>query len=98
MIIGIWIATVIFVVIVFGEIKYRLFDKKEAKVENKEFAKTWEDSMDMDFDELSMECVNNEFVSSQSLAMRGSWRLAQNQVIGTRTFDEIRKEEYRKML
>lgn len=98
MIIGIWILTITFIVIVLGEAKYRFFDKKEVTIGNKEVSKDWKENMDTDLDELSMEHANGEFVPSRSLAMRGSWRLAQNQVMEIRTFDTIRAEEYSKML
>lgn len=98
MIIGIWILTVACIVIVFGEIKYRFFDKKEVLRENKAVSKDWKDNIDTDMDKLSMEHTNDELVSSQVLAMRGSWRLAQNQVMGARTFSMLRAEEYTRRL
>ncbi len=98
MIIGIWIVIMISAVIVAGEIKYRFFDKKEVVLEHKKISKDWEDNIDTDLDGLSMEYANGEFVSSQSLAMRGSWRLAQDQVMGNQTFDKMRTEEYGRML
>lgn len=98
MIIGIWILAITCLVIVLGEIKYRYFDKREVIIENKEVSKDWKDNIDTDIDELFMEHANGDFVSSRSLAMRGSWRLAQNQVIGIQTFEAMRAEEYGKML
>lgn len=98
MIIGIWMIITTCIVIIVGEIKYRCFDKKEVIIENTKVSKDWRDNMDTDMSKLSMEYANGEFISSQSLAMRGSWRLAQNQVIGIQTFDVMREEEYGKML
>lgn len=98
MIIGIWVLIVTCMVIIMGEIKYRCFDKKEVSRENKVVSKDWKDNVDTDMDKLSMEQTNDEFVSSQILAMRGSWRLAQNQVMGKSTFSVLRTEEYEKML
>lgn len=98
MIIGIWIIMVICIVVVLGEIKYRYFDTKETLRENKAVSKDWKDNVDTDLDKFSMEHTNDEFVSSQVLAMRGSWRLAQNHVMGGQTFRVLRSEEYSKML
>ena len=98
MMIGIWILTVISIIIVFGEIKYRFFEKREIITGNKEVFKDWKENMDKDLDELSMEHASGKFVSSRSLAMRGSWRVAQNQVMEIPMFDAIKAEEYRKML
>ena len=98
MIIGIWILMVIFLVIVFGEIKYHYFDKSKNLKENKIVCRDWEDHVDTDMDKLSMEQTDDEFVSTHALAMRGSWRLAQNQVMGRKSFHMLRSQEYNKML
>ncbi len=98
MIIGIWGLIVVCIIIIMGEIKYRCFDRKEVLRENKIVSKDWKDNVDSDMDKLSIEHTNDEFVSSQVLAMRGSWRLAQNQVMGTQAFSLLRTEEYVKML
>lgn len=98
MIIGIWVLIVTCIVIIMGEIKYRCFDRKEVLRGNKVVSKDWKDNVDTDMDKLSMEHTNDEFVSSQVLAMRGSWRLAQNQVMSTQAFSVLRTEEYAKRL
>lgn len=98
MVIGVWLVTIICFVIIIGEIKYRYFDKKETARSEKAFSRQWMESVDIDMDQLSMEYVENGFVSSQALAMRGSWRLAQNQVMGAKTFNQLRQEEYSKKL
>lgn len=98
MIIGIWILVVTCLVITIGEIKYRCFDKKEVLRENKAVSKEWKDNVDTDMDKFMMEHTNDEFVSSKALAMRGSWRLAQNQIMGAQTFSVLRTDEYAKML
>ena len=98
MIIGVWLITIICAVIIAGEIKYRCFDKKDLLKDNTAFNKKWTESIDTDTDELSMESVGEDFVNSQALAMRGSWRLAQNQVMGMKTFVQLRQEEYSKKL
>ena len=98
MIIGVWLAVIICSVIVIGEIKYCCFDKKEIERGNKSFSRDWTEDVDADMDELSMEHIDNDFVSSRTLAMRGSWRLAQNQVMGVKTFNQLRQEEFSKKL
>lgn len=98
MIIGVWLAAIVCSIVVIGEIKYRYFDKKEIKRGDKSFSRKWTESVDVDMDELSMEHIDNDFVPSQALAMRGSWRLAQNQVMGVKTFNQLSREEYGKKL
>lgn len=98
MIIGIWIIVIICIVIIFGEIRYHFVDTKETLRENKAVSKDWKDNIDTDMDKLSMEHTDNEFVSSRVLAMRGSWRLAQNQVMDTKNFSVSSSKEYSKML
>lgn len=98
MIIGIWVTICICVVLILGEVKYRCSDQREKVKESKMTSKDWKDNMDADLDRLFIERPNNEFVSSQALAMRGSWRLAQNQVMERETFSVLREEEYTKKL
>lgn len=98
MIIGIWIVTIICLIVVFGEIKYHCFDVKDVEQAKKLFAREWIESVDVDMEELSMEHTDDEFVSTRALAMRGSWRLAKNQVMGMKTFSDLRAEEYCKKL
>lgn len=81
-----------------GELKYRFFDKKEFLRKDEILSKDWTDVVDTDMDKLSMEHTDDEFASSQVLAMRGSWRLAQNKVMSSQSFSTLRKEEYAKML
>ena len=98
MVVGIWVTMIICIVVVLGEIKYRCFEKKRLLKDNTAVSKDWKDNVDTDMDKLSMEYTDDEFVSSQALAMRGSWRLAQNQVMGGKAFSVLRAEEYAKML
>ena len=98
MVIGIWIAVIVCIILILGEIKYRCFDKKDVLRESNIVFRDWKDNVDADMDKLTMEDTNDEFVSSQTLAMRGSWRLAQNQVMGKQAFSSLRTEEYAKML
>jgi hypothetical protein len=98
MVIGVWFLIVLSIVIICGEIKYRYFDKQREIRKNHMVSDDWKDSIDIDMDYLSMEHASNEFVHSQSLAMRGSWRLAQDQVMGEQSFRMLATEEYTKML
>lgn len=98
MIIVVWLVVIICSVVIIGEIKYRYFDIKEIERGDKSFERKWTESVDIGMDELSMEHIDEDFVPSQALAMRGSWRLAQNQVMGAKTFSQLRQEEYSKKL
>lgn len=98
MIIGIWIMACICVIVVLGEIRYRCLDKREKASEDKVLSKDWKDNIDADLDELDIECPNDGFVSSQALAMRGSWRLARDRVMEKEIFSALLKEEYAKKL
>lgn len=97
MVIGIWIIICICVVVILGEVKYR-YDQREKVRESKVASKDWHDNVDADLHGLLIEHPNNEFVSSQVLAMRGSWRLAQNQVMEKEIFSILREDEYSKKL
>jgi hypothetical protein len=98
MVIGVWFLIVLSTIIIFGEMKYRYFDKQKGARKDYIASDNWKDSVDIDMDELSMEHTSNEFVYSQSLAMRGSWRLAQERVMGAQSFRMLSTEEYAKML
>lgn len=98
MIIGIWITICICIVVILGEVKYRCIDQREKVRETKAVSKDWKDNMDVDFDRLSIERPNHEVVSLQVLSRRGSWRLAQNQVMEGEAFRVLREEEYAKKL
>lgn len=98
MVIGIWVIICIGVVAILGEVEYRYLSQKEKPSETKATSKDWKDNMDADLDGLFIECPNNEFVSSRALAMRGSWRLAQNQVMESEIFSVLREREYAKKL
>lgn len=98
MIIGVWLVVIICFIVIIGEIKYRYFDKKEIERSDRSFRRKWTESVDIDMDELSAEHIDNDFVPSQVLAMRGSWRLAQNQVMGVKTFSQLRQDEYSRKL
>lgn len=98
MIIGIWIATLFVIIVIVGEIKYRLTDRKGMTTIKQALNRAWMESVDIDIDKLSIEQVPFDSVSMQKLAMRGSWRVAQNQVMGQEHFEMLCKEEYAKKL
>ena len=98
MIIGFWVIALICLIVIMGEVKYRHFDKKGLGRGDRIFGQKWTESVDVDMDELSMEYIDHDFVHAQTLAMRGSWRLAQNQVMGLKTFSQLKQEEYSKKM
>lgn len=55
MTIGIWFFTILCIVIVLGETRYRRFNKKEFLEQNQVISKTWEDNIDTDMGDLSAE-------------------------------------------
>lgn len=98
MIIGVWIAIVMCIAVIAGEAKYRWFGDRKQYAVHGAVSKDWEDYIDEDIYGLSMEDTDNEFVRLQVLAMRGSWRLARDQVMGRGMFHILREQEYAKML
>ena len=56
------------------------------------------DNIDNDISDLAVEDTGSDMIQSQVLAMRGSWRLAQNQSLSSKQFEILRKDEYSKML
>ncbi len=98
MVIGIWIIMCICVVVILGEVKYHCLDQRKKARESEMAFKDWKDNMDTDLGGLFIENPNSEFVSSKVLAIRGSWRLAQNQVMERENFNILRDEEYTKKL
>lgn len=98
MIIGIWIALILCLGIIIGEIKYRFWDKKEARNREAELSKNWMDNMDAELDRCFIEETDSDFVPQQILSRRGSWRIAQNQILHKEIFASMRAEEYSKKL
>lgn len=98
MIIGIWLLTIICLAVCIGELRYRYLKNCKKNQKKNIFNKEWEESIDIEVPKLSMEQANSGFVSSVSLSRRGSWRIAQNQVMGLETFEKLRAIEYSKML
>lgn len=97
MIILIWIISVFILAVVIGEIRFRQLrtirnSTKKLNVEK------WTDSIDKNIDDLSIESSGAEFVPTTKLAMRGSWRLAQDLIMNKDDFTELRECEYRKSL
>lgn len=98
MVIAIWAILMLVMIIICGELRYRFLDRKETLIKNKYMSRTWRENVNIDINRLSMEQTEDDFVSSRVLAMRGSWRLAQNQVMGLKSFNDLKREEYKKKL
>lgn len=98
MIIGIWIIVIIGFVILGGELRYRYFLKHKQLNMNNILKNDWEENIDVDIERISTEHLKGDYVSSKVLAMRGSWRLAQERVLELSSFEELRHIEYRKKL
>lgn len=98
MIIVVWIVIVVCIAAVMGEVKYRCFDDRKKYAAYEMVSMDWEDHINHDMDSLSVEDSDDQFVRLQVLAMRGSWRLAKNQVMSRQMFHILRAQEYAKML
>ena len=98
MIIGIWVIAIVSFIIIGGEMRYRYSLKFKKSNMNKVLRNDWKDNIDTDLERLSTEHSKGDFVSLRVLAMRGSWRLAQEQVLGLSSFEELKHTEYGKML
>lgn len=97
MIILFWIISVLIISVLIGEIRFQQL--RELKNTNKKFnIEKWTDSMDKDINSLSIESFGTELVPTTKLAMRGSWRLAQDLVMNVSDFTELRECEYSKSL
>ncbi|MGN1158021.1 MAG: hypothetical protein ACI4TK_17745 [Agathobacter sp.] len=94
MIILFWIISVLIISVLIGEIRFH-----QLKNINKKFnIEKWTDSIDKDIDGLSIESFGTEIVSTKKIAMRGSWRLAQDLVMNVSDFTELKECEYSKSL
>lgn len=97
MIILFWFVGVIMTACLIGEIRFRQL--RASRNTNKRFnIGKWTDSIDKDMDVLDIESIETEFVPTTKLAMRGSWRLAQDSVMNVSDFAELRECEYSKCL
>lgn len=97
MIILFWIISVVIISVLIGEVRFQQL--KKLRNTNKKFnIEKWTDSMDKDIDNLSIESFGTELVPTTKLAMRGSWRLAQDSVMNVSDFTELRECEYSKSL
>lgn len=85
------------IVVILGEMRYRCSEKRK-KTEKEIVFKDWKDHVDTDLEELFIEDASGEFISTQILAMRGSRRLAQNQVMEREVFHMLREAEYARKL
>lgn len=98
MVVVIWCLGIISLGIIIGEIKYRYSEKDALIKKNTSISKGWEEDVDRDIDDLSIEYTSNNKVQHQILAMRGSWRIAQKQIMESQSFYTILDREYRKKL
>lgn len=93
MIVKIWLMSIILLSVVLGGISY-LISKNKRKV----VSSGWENEVNYGFDKMKIENPVSDIVSEFALRKRGSWRLAQDRVIGNNSFFIQRDIEYRKML
>lgn len=98
MIILIWLLIILVLTIIIGEARYRKLSKNLGTGLQTINSMNWKESVDVDLCKMNMEYIKDDFVNSTALAMRGSWRLAQENVMGEKTFVELRNDEYSKRL
>lgn len=97
MIIVFWFLGVLIMAVLIGEIRFqrlRVLRKSNKKIN----LDKWTDSIDKDMDVLSLESYETELVPTTKLAMRGSWRIAQDMIMNVSDFAELREREYSKSL
>lgn len=97
----IWGICIIVFGILLGEYQYKnLHKNRVSRRENIErtAGKEWKDSVDYDIELLELETVSYDMIPHHMIERRGSWRIAQNQMIDLRKFQEERNIEYSKML
>lgn len=75
----------------------RLHCLKHQQRRHFDFSSTVNDSADERMDDLGIEDAG-DMVPVRMLAKRGSWRVALDQVMSSRTFEEMKAEEYSKKL
>ena len=94
----IWMLVVICISLFFGECYYRYLRKKEL-IQKKIFdniSNSINESTEYDLDDLEIEAPIT--ISRDKLQMRGSWRLAQDQIMTYPYFRQERDNEYKKKL
>lgn len=92
-----WLVVIVVSIVVIGEIRYR----KECALRSIKMEKVCAlgiNKIESGFGSLKIEEATNEFTSTQKLALRGSWRVAQNNVWGRYTFEDMRDIEYSKKM
>lgn len=97
MVILLWVASVLIIVVLGGELRFRLL-KKEKKNESFSVKEEWNNSIDKDIDSLKIEMSSLDTVPMMTLLMRGSWRLAQGLNMDASDFAELKSYEYNKTL
>lgn len=97
MIVLIWFIAVLIIIVLFGELRFHQL--KTVRKNSKLFiTEEWSDSIDRDIDILDVEMPASSTIATTTLAMRGSWRLAQDLVINKTDFMELSACEYNKVL
>lgn len=102
-IIAIWLITLVVLASIFGEYRCRCLEKnlekdRALKKQKIKILNLNKEDIDAEFTKLSIEMTENDFVSMQTLSRRGSWRMAQNKVMGEETFKRLCDIEYSKSL
>lgn len=97
-IIILWVISMITLIIIMGEVRYRRSYIEQTSHKNVTISNSWKDDIDNNIEQLNIERLDSDFVSRNTLAMRGSWRLAQNQVIDNKTLSALLEEEYSQRL
>lgn len=91
--------SIIVIIIVVGETHYRIQKKQNLKKLTRINELTNDDILrECDLHNLSIELGKTSLVPLNTLAMRGSWRIALNQVWNQSIFEEVKKNEYRKRI
>lgn len=98
-VIAIWLVALVILAVIFGEYSYRCLEKnKNLKKQRIDVLNIEQEDIDVELNELSIEMTENDFVSMQALSRRGSWRMAQNKVMGEAAFKKLCDIEYNKSL
>lgn len=83
---------------------YIIYVKHQKNKHASSFIEKWNyikeagNSIDTPFDSLDIECAEKDFIPSQLLLMRGSWRLAQGGYFSYTKFETLKADEYSKKL
>lgn len=96
MFIVVWLIGVFVVAFLITEVYYRYIQRCKQQQRERIDAKIADKLIEHDIGNLKIESI--DFVAKGALQMRGSWRLAQGNILTYITFKRLRDEEYKKML